>query len=414
MTTSRKTLTDLLAPSFYGLHHDVQAHRHTHYILEGGRGSCKSTFVSVEVVLLLLKNPDCHALVLRKVGETLRDSVYAQYVWSICALGLESMFSFKVSPMEIVYRRTGQKILFRGADRPEKLKSIKVPFGYIGITHFEEKDQFSGRQEIRSILQSTMRGGAQFWNFESNNPPVSRSNWANQDSMLVIPGRIVHKSNYQDVPAEWLGEQFFDEARALKEINPRAYEHEYMGVATGTGGAVFENLDLRALNETELERFDRIYNGVDWGYYPDPWAYNRMHYDAARRVLYIFGELTRYKAGNRETADALIDYGAGPAERITADSAEPKSIGDYKRFGLNCRGAEKGPGSVEYSMKWLQSLKSIVIDPARCPDTAREFAQYEYERTKDGEIMSGYPDRDNHHIDAVRYALEPVWRRRGK
>lgn len=414
MTTYRKTLTDLLAPSFYGLHHDVQAHRHTHYILEGGRGSCKSTFVSVEVVLLLLKNPDCHALVLRKVGETLRDSVYAQYVWSICALGLESMFSFKVSPMEIVYRRTGQKILFRGADRPEKLKSIKVPFGYIGITHFEEKDQFSGRQEIRSILQSTMRGGAQFWNFESNNPPVSRSNWANQDSMLVIPGRIVHKSNYQDVPAEWLGEQFFDEARALKEINPRAYEHEYMGVATGTGGAVFENLDLRDLNDTEIERFDRIYNGVDWGYYPDPWAYNRMHYDAARRVLYIFGEITRYKAGNRETADALIDYGIELTERITADSAEPKSVGDYKRFGLNCRGAEKGPGSVEYSMKWLQSLKSIVIDPARCPDTAREFAQYEYERTKDGEIMSGYPDRDNHHIDAVRYALEPVWRRRGK
>ncbi len=101
-------------------------------------------------------------------------------------------------------------------------------------------------------------------------------------------------------------------------------------------------------------------------------------------------------------------------DRITADSAEPKSVGDYQKFGLKCYGAIKGPGSVDYSMKWLQSLVKIVIDPARCPDTYEEFTGYEYERTKDGELISGYPDRDNHHIDAVRYATEMVWKKRGR
>lgn len=110
----------------------------------------------------------------------------------------------------------------------------------------------------------------------------------------------------------------------------------------------------------------------------------------------------------------LSAAGVTPEDRITADSAEPKSVADYKNFGFFCRGAEKGPGSVEYSMKWLQSLVRIVIDPARCPDTWKEFAEYEYERTKDGELMSGYPDENNHHIDAVRYATEPIWKRRGQ
>ena len=158
MTTYQKRTSELIAPAFYGMHRAVQEHRYTHYKLPGGRGSTKSSFVSVEVILLLLKHPDVHALVLRKVGETLRDSVYAQYAWTVFQLRLESAFVFHTAPMEIIYRPTGQRILFRGADKPEKIKSIKVPFGYIGITHFEEKDQFAGRTEIRSILQSTMRG----------------------------------------------------------------------------------------------------------------------------------------------------------------------------------------------------------------------------------------------------------------
>lgn len=389
-------------------------HEYTHYDLNGGRGSLKSTFIGLIVPIIVMQNEDAHAAVFRKVGNTLRDSVYAQYMWALEKLGVAEYWEAKKTPMELIFKPTGQKIMFRGADDPMKIKSIKVPFGYIAVTHFEEKDQFAGRAEIRNILQSTMRGGSVFWNFESYNPPISRDNWANRDSMEQRPDRLCHKSTYLDVQnVEWLGEQFLTEAEILRETNERAYEHEYLGVPVGTGGNVFDNLDIRNISDEEIATFDKIYNGVDWGYFPDPWAFNRMHYDAARRTLFLFMELEANKKGNADTAQMLFNAGITHEDIITADSAEPKSVGDYQKFGLRTFSAQKGPGSVEYSMKWLQSLNKIVIDPIRCPKTAAEFNEYEYERTKDGEIISGYPDRDNHHIDAVRYATERVWRKRG-
>ncbi len=411
---SEVRLSSVLGPAYFGLARDAFKHGHTHYDLSGGRGSLKSSAVSLIVPLIIISHPDTHALVLRKVGNTLRDSVYAQYIWAIGELGMASYWEAKKTPMELVYRPTGQKIMFRGADDPMKIKSIKVPFGYIGVTHFEEKDQFAGRAEIRTILQSTMRGGDMFWNFESYNPPISRDNWANTDSEEPRADRLCHKSTYLEAPREWLGEQFLAEAEYLKQVNEKAYQHEYLGIPVGTGSDVFENVTVREIPDEELNTFDRIYNGVDWGYFPDPWAFNRVHFDAARRTLYIFDELTANKLGNKETADKLIEHGLTREDRITADSAEPKSVADYNKYGLKCYGALKGPGSVERSMIWLQSLNEIVIDPRRCPETKKEFISYEYERTKDGEIMSGYPDRDNHHIDAVRYATEAIWKKPGE
>ena len=411
-------LSSVIGPAFYAPARDVFTHGHTHYDLSGGRGSLKSSFVSFVVPLLLMSDEGraagMHALVLRKVGNTIRDSVYSQYMWAIGELGMAHLWKAQRTPMELVYKPTGQKIMFRGADDPMKIKSIKVPFGYIAITHFEEKDQFAGRQEIRTILQSTMRGGSRFWNFESYNPPISRDNWANKDTLEDRADRLCHKSCYLDAPPDWLGEQFLAEAEYLKETNERAYLHEYMGEATGTGSEVFENVEAREITDEEIKHFDRILHGLDWGFYPDPWAYNGMHYDAARQMLYIFDELTRWKLGNNETAQLLKDHGLTREDKITADSAEPKSVADYNKLGLRCYGAEKGPGSVDYSMKWLQSLKGIVIDPVRCPDTWAEFSAYEYERNKDGEIISGYPDANNHHIDAVRYGTEHIWRRPGQ
>ena len=356
----------------------------------------KSSAVSLLVPLLIVLNPNVHALVLRKVGNTLRDSVFAQYMWAIGELGMASHWSAKRTPMELVYKPTGQKIMFRGADDPMKIKSIKVPFGYIGVTHFEEKDQFAGRAEIRTILQSTMRGGSKFWNFESYNPPISRDNWANLDSEELRPDRLCHKSTYLEAPAEWLGEQFIADAEYLKSINEKAYQHEYLGIPVGTGSDVFENIVIREITDDEISHFDRVLRGVDWGWYPDPWAYNEVYYNAAQRTLYIFGELTANKMDNEKTAKLLLDRGLTKRELITADSAEEKSVADYNKYGLKCTGAIKGPGSVERSMVWLQSLNAIVIDPRRCPKSKDEFSSYEYERTKDGEIISGYPDANNH------------------
>lgn len=404
-------LSDKIGPAFYSVARDIFHHGHTHYDFSGGRGSLKSSTVSIIVPLLLVGNPGTHALVLRKVANTIRDSVYAQYIWAIGELGMAAYWEAKVSPMELVYKPTGQKIMFRGADDPMKIKSIKVPFGYIAMTHFEEKDQFAGRAEIRNILQSTMRGGSVFWNFESYNPPISRDNWANKDSLEERADRMCHKSTYLQAPPEWLGEQFLAEAEHLKETDERAYQHEYLGIPVGTGGNVFENLELREITDKEIGSFDQIYQGVDWGWYPDPFAFIRLHYDRARETIYFIDEIYKNKLTNEESGGIIKGCGYGDAY-ITCDSAEPKSTADYRALGLPAKEAIKGPGSVDYGMKWLQRRK-IVIDRRRTPNAYKEFVNYEYERNKDGDIISGYPDANNHLIDATRYALERISRRMG-
>lgn len=404
-------LSSVLGPAFYSLARDVFQHDHTHYDLSGGRGSLKSSCVSLLVPLLVVHNPTVHALVLRKVGNTLRDSVYAQYLWAIGELGMADYWEAKVAPLELIYKPTKQKILFRGADDPMKIKSIKVPFGYIGITHFEEKDQFAGRAEIRNILQSTQRGGSLFWNFESYNPPISRDNWANKDSLEERSNRLCHKSTYLEAPPEWLGEQFLIEADYLKETDERSYQHEYLGIPVGTGGNVFDNLELREITDDEVRGFDRIFQGADWGWMPDPFAFVRLHYDKTRETIYFIDEIYQNKLGNEQSAGIIKERKYNDTY-ITCDSAEPKSVADFRASGLPAQAAVKGPGSIDYGMKWLQRRK-LVIDRKRTPNVYREFVNYEYERNRDGEIISGYPDENNHTIDATRYALERVYRKYG-
>ena len=407
-------LSELVSPAFSDSHKAIKNGDINELVEKGGRGGAKSSYISIEVILLLLQHPDCHAVVMRRVANTLRTSVYAQICWAIAALGLSGRFRCTVSPMECIYIPTGQKIMLFGMDDPGKLKSIKVPFGYIGIAWFEELDQFDGEEQIRNVEQSLFRGGPFSFCFKSFNPPAMARNWANRYVLESKPGKLVHHSTYQTTPEAWLGPRFLADAEHLKATNETAYRHEYLGEVVGCGTAVFENLEIRAITDAEIEKFDRITSGVDWGWYPDPWAFNRMHYDAGRRTLYIFDELTRRRTSNQDTA-ALVNARIPEDELVIADSSEEKSVSDYCAFGVRCRGAEKGPGSVNYSMKWLQSLPKIVIDPERCPDTAKEFLEYEYERdAKTGEVLEGYPDLNNHHIDAVRYGTNRIWKRRGK
>lgn len=411
MTTCK--LSEILSPAFAESHRAVKSGEINELVEKGGRGGTKSSFISIEIILLILKHPDIHACVFRRVGNTLRTTVYAQICWAIASLGLTSKFKCTVSPMECTYLPTGQKIMFFGLDDPGKVKSIKVPFGYIGIDWFEELDQFDGPEQIRNVEQSTLRGGEFSFTFKSFNPPAMARNWANQYVLEAKPGKMVHHSTYLTTPVEWLGPRFIADAEHLKATNPTGYRHEYMGEVVGSGTEVFQNLDLRPITADEIRQFDRITSGVDWGWYPDPWAFNRMHYDAGRRTLYLFDELTRRRTSNQDTGQLVLER-IEEDEMVVADSAEEKSCNDYRSYGIRCRGAEKGPGSVNYSMKWLQSLNSIVIDPDRCPDTAKEFSEYEYERDdKTGEVLEGYPDAANHHIDAVRYGTNMIWKRRG-
>ena len=445
-------LSQLVGQGFWQSHRQIR-NGCTELVEAGGRGSGKSSFLSIELILSLLKNPSCHAVVMRKVASTLRTSVYAQVLWAMDALGLTDYFRCSLSPLECEYLPTGQKILFLGMDDPGKLKSLKMPRGYIGIAWFEEMDQFDA-EEIRSAEQSLFRGGRFSLSLKSFNPPASEKHWANGYFLEEKEGKFAHKSTYLELPRDWLGERFYKDAAHLERVNPLLYRLEYLGEPIGSGEEVFPNLVLvgedcrerrslrtvedagpyRALvpspGENGLPRAcgprndsggtgivgavsDRLRairesplrgkaSGVDWGYWPDPWAFNRVAYDPDERILYILSELHCYRTGNRETG-LMVKNIIPRGEVVVADSAEPKSIGDYRQLGLCCRGAKKGPGSVAYGLKWLQSLSAIVVDPEICPETAREFAACRY---IDGEI----PDRDNHHIDAVRYASQVFWR----
>lgn len=404
----------MVAPAFAPVIFDIAEHGHTEYVFPGGRGSTKSSFISLDIIDLLMKNDTMHAVVMRQVADTMRSSVYQQILWAIDALDLTDEFHMTVSPMEITRKSTGQKIYFRGADDPGKIKSIKVPFGYIGILWFEELDQFAGPEAVRKIEQSVIRGGDVAYIFKSFNPPKSASNWANKYIKIPKATRLTTESTYLDVPKKWLGRPFLEEAEFLKDANPSAYENEYLGVANGSGGNVFDNVTVREITDEEIEQFDRIVNGVDWGWYPDLYAFVRCHYEPAQHRLYIWQEYTANKQSNRQTADKLLELGITGNDLITCDSAEEKSVGDYKAYGLLARGAVKGPGSREYSFKWLQSLREIVIDNVRCPVAAQEFLDYEYERDKEGNVITGYPDGDDHCIDAVRYATNSIWKRRGE
>ncbi len=405
---------DVIADVFHPMIRDIRSGRHSEYILPGGRGSTKSSGISCIIPELMKNNPNIHALVLRKVGNTIKDSVYAQMKWGIDKLDLNEEFTCKVSPMEITCKATGQKIYFRGADDPLKIKSIKPEFGYIGIVWFEELDQFAGPEEIRNIQQSALRGGDIAYKFKSFNPPRSKNNWANEytaEAERKDEKALVCRSTYKDVPEEWLGEIFLNDAEHLKETNPDAYDNEYMGIANGNGGNVFEFIEERTITDEEISHMDRIYQGTDWGWFPDPYAFVRLYYDADKETIYFIDEIYENKKSNEWTAGEIKRRGYDDYE-ITCDSAEPKSVTDYRDYGLAARGAIKGPGSIEYSMKWWQKRK-LVMDPARTPNACKEFKGYEYERDKDGNIITGYPDHDNHLIDASRYATESLWRRRG-
>lgn len=402
-------LSNIIAPHFWELHRDIKRHGHTYYWLEGGRGSTKSSDISVEIPQLLIMNPECHAVVLRKIGNTIKNSVYPQMQWGIDALGLTSKFRFKTSPHEITYKKTGQKILFFGVDDPQKIKSIKLPFGYVGIVWCEELDQFSGMEEIRNLNQSLLRGGPRFWEFCSFNPPKSQNNWVNEEKLFDDPDRLVHHSTYLGVPREWLGDRFFEDAEKLKARNETAYRHEYLGEVTGTGGAVFENVEEMTMSDKLVRTFDRRYYGLDFGFAVDPLAFVAMYYDAKHEDLYIFDEIYQQKMTNGQAAELITtrsNHG-----RILADSAEPKSIAEMAALGLRISGARKGPDSIDFGMKWLQGRNRIYIDKQRCPNTYKEFITYEYEHNKDGQFVSAYPDANNHSIDAVRYGLSEVMSR---
>ena len=399
-------LSNLIAPQFHSIHWDILEGKHTHYKLYGGRGSTKSSFVSLEIILGMMMDKNANAACFRKVKDTLAESVFEQLLWAIDALCVTHLWKVTLSPLRLTYKPTGQRIVFRGCDDANKAKSIKVRKGYFKYIWYEERAEFDNDEDERKINQSLMRGGDKYVVFYTWNPPKSLNSWVNQDVLQEREDTLCHHSTYLTVPRAWLGEQFFTEAEELRKRKIMAYRHEYLGEAIGNGGKVFDNIVTRRITDEEIAVFDKIRQGLDFGFAKDPLAFLRMHYNKKQRKLYIFGEL--YQVNLRSSLAVEYIKKLNPENRIiTADSEEPRSIDTFNELGLRVVPAKKGPGSVDHGISFLaDDLDEIIIDPVRCPNAAKEFTSYELEQDKNGNFKGGYPDKDNHSIDAARYGLE--------
>lgn len=401
-------LTNLIAPAFYKLHKQIKKHKYTYYWLKGGRGSGKSSFIAIEIILNIMKDAENgdygDAVIFRRVKDTLRGSVFEQIKWAIYKLGVEEYWDIPESKLQITYKPTGQAIFFKGMDNEKKSKSVKTKY-YVKYIWFEEVDEVENYDKIRTINQSLMRGGSNYFVFFSFNPPESKRNWVNLHILDEREDQIVHHSTYLTVPKEWLGEPFVAEAEYLKEHNYKKYEHDYLGVVTGTGLEVFTNVTVRKITQEEIDNFEYIYLGMDFGFAADPTAFVKCSYNRNHRTVYIFDEIYKVHMSNQQIHDEVLEHNK-MNDKVSCDSAEPRTINELKQLGLNCFGVKKGPDSVRKGLKWLsEDVVEIVIDGIKCPNVKREFLGYELEKDKDGN-PKGYPDKDNHSIDAVRYALK--------
>lgn len=402
-------LDEMIAPPFYSVYRDFRGDKITDFILKGGRGSTKSTFAALMIPLGIMDDAVngevTNGIIFRRVALTLRDSVFMQVQKCIEMLGASAYWKVNLSPLRLTYKINGAMIAFEGVDNPTKLKSVTCVKGYFKYAWFEELEEFEGMEHIRSVRQSVLRGGDKFKVFMTFNPPKSATSWVNRESLVESDDRIVHHSTYLDVPEEWLGPQFIREALALKANNLEAYQHEYLGMAVGTGGQIFRNLEFRQLTDEVIRGFDRVKCGLDWGYSPDPLGIIWPAWDPRRKTIYIFDEVYRFSASNKQAADEIKDRKwFGP---VICDNAEPKSIADLNGMGVRAVPCRKGRGSIERGMRWLtRGVDKIVIDPKRCPNAVREFSGYEHERNPAGGFKRGYPDKDNHLIDPTRYACQ--------
>ena len=404
-------ISEKILPSFYDLWKACNNNNILNIVAKGGRNSSKSTTISIRLIYNRMKYRS-HALIIRKIDKTIRRSCREQLIWAIFHLGVESSWKWSSTPtgdMTLIYIPTGASIFFEGANNPEKIKSYKTSEMPVTDIWFEELADFKIEEEItiitNSILRAELPKGLYYKFFFSYNPPKRKQSWVNKkyETVTLPKHTFVHHSDYLSNP--YVAKFFIEEAEHVKATNERRYKWEYLGLPIGSGVVPFDNLIFRIIPDDEFDTFDNIRQGNDWGYSVDANAFVQWHYDKTRKVIYAMREIHEVKLSNEDLAKKIKSINADKIKTI-ADSAEPKSVAQLKTLGCNFVSAKKGQGSVEYGEKWLDELESIIIDPQRTPNIAREFESIDYQTDKDGNPKAKLEDKDNHTIDATRYALE--------
>lgn len=405
-------------------------------VLKGGRGSAKSSYVYQKQLDVFLRRPNAMWLCMRRYANTLRRSCFASALWAVRKRGMTigraheaADFTMTVAPMELTYNRTGQKIIFSGLDDPEKLKSITFedPGKKVEILTWEEYSQFNPA-DVRNVEYSVLRSDyglvARVFN-----PPPDAQHWANAEaaSKAEDPAVLVHHSTWRDVPKEFLGRRFVENAERLYRESPEAAGNELDGETIELTGRVFPHAEDQTIAPERISEFKWTRCGLDWGFEQDPFVWLRVAYDRKTKELYIYDEIynahTLDEDNVREVKMRLAERdGQGnplftddgqpvfrrskPANEVRADAAGPKDIATWRHLGVEVVSASKRV-PVDDGIRWLQKRSRIVIDRKRCPLAYQEFTRYRAVED-DGGRFRGYPDKDDHAIDAVRYAVHDL------
>ena len=381
-------------------------------MLKGGKGSKKSTTCALNFIIRLMKYSGSNLLCVRQVMDTHRSSTFAQLNWAIERLGVGELWKSTVSPMELTYLPTGQKILFRGFDDPLKLASTTVANGHLCWVWVEEAYEIEQESAFDQLDLSVPRGSVPPPLFKQTTitfNPWSERHWLKGRFFdRVNDGVSTYSTTYKD--NEFLDATDIAVFDAMRVNNPRRYAVAGLGEWGVSEGLVFENWRSEDFRLDEIERgkewqFRHIF-GLDYGYTNDPTAFIAAAVNQVEKRLYIFDEHYERRMLNSDIA-AMIRRKGYQKERIRADSAEPKSNDDLRRLGITrIVPSEKGPDSIINGIVGIQEYE-IIVHPL-CKNTLKELGSYRFRRLKDGS-MDRYPvDSDNHLMDALRYAAQDI------
>lgn len=377
-------------------------------ISKGGRGSIKSNFWAAVVEETIYNDPQAHCVYTRRFKTDLRGSVYNQFMKTIIRHGKLDEWTFTTSPMMAKYNKTGQCVIFVGADKPISLKSYNLSFGYVKLLIHEECDEMAGVEQCDNIEDTFLRSDVNAIDIKVFNPPKSANNFMNKytaEKMADDKTFICH-SYFFNVPLKWLGQRFFDRAKWFEINKPKYYKNNYLGEVVGTGGTVFENVLERTITDDEIAGLKYFYNGLDWGF-THPQAFVRCSYNAETDTVVIVEELRKINMKQQTFASRLKKY---KNKEIIADSEAPDKINDWNDWGFDIVPATKRwkGGGRDYAWEWLQTVKNIVVDPVRTPFIAKELREAEHELLKDGSFSSKYPTLNEDCICALIYSLNRV------
>lgn len=372
-------------------------------VCKGSRASKKSTTTAMNLIYRIMEYPESNALVVRKTYRTLLDSCFAQLKWAVNRLGVKDYFDFKLSPLEIIYKPTGQKILFRGLDDPLKVTSVTVEVGSLCFLWIEEAYEIMSESDF-DMLDESIRGEVPKGHFKQITltfNPWNERHW--------IKRRFFDKKD-KDVLAittnytcnEWLDRSDLNVFERMKENNPRRYQVAGLGNWGIVDGLIYENFEERQFTLEDVKDYKTV-AGLDFGYTNDQTAFFIGFLNKKDSILYVWDEMYSKGLSNKKIYENIKNMGYSK-EKITGDSAEPKSIDELKGYGLRIKGAKKGKDSILNGIQWIQDLK-IIIHP-RCNNFLTEISNYQWDKDKFGKTLNRPIDDFNHLLDAMRYALE--------